>query len=297
MAETLLSPSNVLLFGRKVEDLKIVEPVTLPPGIRKKVDVASTANIPLGADVAGSIDGVAVKNGLRVLLKDQTSTAENGLYKVVRKRLVPLGNKKAPDGTLVLVSGGSAGGGKVFELGNPVSEVSLNSNPRHGPFAENRTGLTGELEQQLLAEQEPCFARIYGFSFEGIFYDLPRPVLFLVHGDGVPVSEVPQAGLAAFRPARAPGEPSLTGLAVADFQFSDDVLAWSYDKADYSIRMDVETGMFEDILLDAMLGGGSDGMDARGMNARGMNARGMNARGMNARGMNARGMNARGNSD
>ena len=94
---------------------------------------------------------------------------------------------------------------------------------------------------------------------------MPRPVLFLVHGDGVPVSEVPQAGLAAFRPARAPGEPSLTGLAVADFQFSDYVLAWSYDKADYSIRMDVETGMFEDILLDAMLGGGSDGMDARGM--------------------------------
>ena len=62
MAETLLSPSNVLLFGRKVEDSKIVQPVTLPPGIRKKVDVASTANIPLGADVAGSIDGVAVKN-------------------------------------------------------------------------------------------------------------------------------------------------------------------------------------------------------------------------------------------
>lgn len=75
-------------------------------------------------------------------------------------------------------------------------------------------------------------------------------------------------------------------------------MVWSYDKADYTIRMDVETGMFEDVLLAAMLGG-SGGFDSAGMNARGMNARGMNARGMNARGMNARGMNARGggNSD
>jgi len=80
-------------------------------------------------------------------------------------------------------------------------------------------------------------------------------------------------------------------------------MVWSYDKADYTIRMDVETGMFEDVLLGAMFDGGgpggfdASGMNARGMNARGMNARGMNARGMNARGMNARGMNARGNSD
>jgi len=82
---------------------------------------------------------------------------------------------------------------------------------------------------------------------------------------------------------------------VADFQFADEVRVWSYDKADYTIRMDVDTGMFEDILLNAVLGG-AGGLEASGMNARGMNARGMNARGMNARGMNARGMNARGGS-
>ena len=86
----------------------------------------------------------------------------------------------------------------------------------------------------------------------------------------------------------------LTGLAAAGFDFADGLRVWSYDKADYTIRMDVDVGMFEDVLLDAALSGGADGMDARGMNARGMNARGMNARGMNARGMNARGMNARG---
>src|SRR5213596_1729257 len=27
-------------------------------------------------------------------------------------------------------------------------------------------------------------ARIYGFSFEGTYYDLPKPAIFLVHGPG-----------------------------------------------------------------------------------------------------------------
>lgn len=202
MTETLLSPSNVLLFGRKVSDIAIVEP---------------------DARTGGKKD------------------------------------------------------------------------PRHGPSAAARKGLAGQLEQQLLARENPVFARIYGFSFEGIYYDLPRPVLFLVHGDGTLATEV--RGETPKR-ARAPGEPSLTGLGAADFDLADDIMAWSYDKADYTIRLDVETGMFEQVLLDAMLGG-PGGFDASGMNARGMNARGMNARGMNARGMNARGMNARGggNSD
>jgi len=135
---------------------------------------------------------------------------------------------------------------------------------------------------------------MYAFTFEGFFYELPRPVLFLVHGPGLPASDAKAGLLGGPRRARAPGEPSLTGLGSADFQFSEDIMVWSYDKADYTIRMDVETGMFEDVLLAAMSGGGPGGFESAGMNARGMNARGMNARGMNARGMNARGMNARG---
>ena len=35
------------------------------------------------------------------------------------------------------------------------------------------------------------------------------------------------------------------------YSFSEDIRVWSYDTADYSIRMDVETGTFEQILLDA----------------------------------------------
>ncbi|WP_206520495.1 MULTISPECIES: hypothetical protein [unclassified Mesorhizobium] len=82
-----------------------------------------------------------------------------------------------------------------------------------------------------------------------------------------------------------------------DFEFADDIMVWSYDKADYTIRMDVETGMFEDVLLAAMLGDGPGGMDAAGMSARGMSARGMSARGMSARGMSARGTRGGNNND
>jgi hypothetical protein len=161
---------------------------------------------------------------------------------------------------------------------------------------ENRKGENRQLERQLF---NGTLARIFGFSYEGTYYDLPRPAIFLVHGDGMPVNAGKDTAKGQDTPARAPGQTSLTGLAAADFDFADSLCVWSYDKADYTIRMDVETGMFEDVLLAAMLGGGPGGMDSAGMNARGMNARGMNARGMNARGMNARGMNARGggNSD
>jgi len=42
----------------------------------------------------------------------------------------------------------------------------------------------------------------------------------------------------------------VSGVASADFQIADDIRVWAYDKADYSIRMDVMTGQFEQILLD-----------------------------------------------
>jgi hypothetical protein len=46
----------------------------------------------------------------------------------------------------------------------------------------------------------------------------------------------------------------VSGVAAADFQIADDIRVWPYDKADYTIRMDVETGMFEQILLDVFFG-------------------------------------------
>ena len=60
----------------------------------------------------------------------------------------------------------------------------------------------------------------------------------------------------------------------------EDLVVWSYDKADYTIRLDVQTGSFEQLLL----GGGPDGPQTRGMSVQGMSVRGMSFRGMSLRG-------------
>jgi hypothetical protein len=83
--------------------------------------------------------------------------------------------------------------------------------------------------------------------------------------------------------ARAIAEPSLSGVVAADFEFADDVRVWSYDKADYTIRMDVETGMFEDVLLDILGGGGPGVSGARVSGARVSGARVSGARVSGAR--------------
>jgi hypothetical protein len=135
---------------------------------------------------------------------------------------------------------------------------SAQGGPTHSPFIVPRTGGDRELEHQLTAENA-AIARIYSFSFEGTYYDLPRPALFLVHGPGLLVTnDSPKDGGGAGDPGRsiAPGEPSLTGVAAADFQFADGIRVWSYDKADHTIRMDVEAGEFESVLLSPFFGDG-----------------------------------------
>lgn len=113
-----------------------------------------------------------------------------------------------------------------------------------GPPAGRGRGQNRFLGRQLADDAR--LARIYGFSYEGIYYELPAPVIFVVHGDGTSVTD----NLPPNQGSRAPRDPDSTGVAVADFQFSNDILYWPYDKADYSIRMDVMTGQLEQILLE-----------------------------------------------
>lgn len=175
--------------------------------------------------------------------------------------------------------------------GERIAEITLKA-PTDGKG--NRAGPVGVLEQQL-TENNPGFARIYGFSFEGAYYHLPHAVLFLVHGDGEPVTN---KDTGQPNDAHAPRKPEIGGVGAADFEYADDIYYWTYDTEDISIRLDAESGRFEEILLSTFLDGGFDpsGINARGINARGINARGINARGINARGINARGINARGGS-
>jgi hypothetical protein len=81
------------------------------------------------------------------------------------------------------------------------------------------------------------FARIYGFAYEGQYYELPRPILFLVYGPGKPAEEnrftVQNVGLAA-----------------KDWTFASDIMMWEFDDKDVSMCLDIESGPMKEILLN-----------------------------------------------
>jgi hypothetical protein len=108
--------------------------------------------------------------------------------------------------------------------GRVVSGLSVN--------LDGHTSLGDNLfVRKQLEASEAKFARIYAFSFEGQYYVLPKPAIFLVHGPGVAADDVP-------------------GVAAKDWNLLGDIQAWSYDKADFSIRLDIETGPLDKILLE-----------------------------------------------
>ncbi|HUF87930.1 MAG TPA: hypothetical protein VMM59_11165 [Thermohalobaculum sp.] len=242
MSESLLSFSEVLLFGRKVEDLQIViaEADSVQAAADQKVSVTTTRNLVDGLAGHQVVDGVLVTTGSKVLVRHHGVT-NNGIYTVGAAGVAWVKSTAAKD-TTVLVEEGDRFNGSVWKQ---ILSQAGRQQFAHVRGSGRGQGWNSELDDQL--GEGACLARIYGFSYEGMFYQLPAPTIFVVHGDGTSVtdSNEPQGHF-----ARAPLNPSKTGVAAADFQFSDDIMYWSYDKADYSIRMDVMTGQLEEILLD-----------------------------------------------
>lgn len=253
MTETLLNLSNILLYGRRVADLNVVDP-NLPSAI--DVTAASRKNITPLSVATKKVDGVKLVDTDTVLVKNQNTKTENGIYAVPASgnwnKTMPAvnaiyrvteGNRNADSLWIVAsVDGGEA----VFQ--------------RLGRGGRRRLGQNSFLETQL---EDACFARVYGFSYEGVYYDLSAPTLFLVHGDGEPAtlpSKAPGAAATDANLARAPRSPSITGIAAADFEIADEIRVWAYDSADMTIRMDVQTGMFEDVLLAPFFGDGGGAM-------------------------------------
>jgi hypothetical protein len=124
----------------------------------------------------------------------------------------------------------------VLLFGRVVEDIEIKSSASSGGLA--RSGVNQLLQNELAAaspEPTPNFARIYAFSYEGHYYDLAKPALFLVHGPGTDVEPTAEH----------------TGLVTDTHEFSTDIKVWAYDKTDLSIRLDPETGTFEQILLEA----------------------------------------------
>ncbi len=109
----------------------------------------------------------------------------------------------------------------------------------------------GRLERALrkVAWDEPTmetnyarFARIYGFSYEGQYYELPRPVLFLVYGPGKEVVDKAATGFTIQQ----------VGLAAKDWRFASDIRMWEVDDKAMSMCIDIESGTIKQILLEPM---------------------------------------------
>ena len=178
--------------------------------------------------------------------------------------------------------------GNVKLIGEPFPELALGANPggptsQGAPGAIAQPGPQGFLDAQLL-DAAARFARIYGFSFEGHYYDLPRPVIMLVHGPGIAV-------------APGPGAPILdTDQAAPDWEFSGNLFQWNYDKTTISIRLDLDSGTLQEILLARALGerATASGSGAYGSGAYGSGAYGSGAYGSGAYGSGAYGRGRQG---
>lgn len=109
-----------------------------------------------------------------------------------------------------------------------------------GAAGSNRNPLTDKLRSEL----KPMLARIYGFSYEGSYYKLDAPYVFLVHGPGTEIVE--------------PASISEVGVEMKDENFLKGVRMWSYDKIDFSVRIEITSGWLEEILLDAAMGHASN---------------------------------------
>jgi uncharacterized protein YjbI with pentapeptide repeats len=157
--------------------------------------------------------------------------------------------------------------------------------------AGNYGDMTGDGNNFLrsqLAAANPCFAKIYAFSFEGAVYVLPRPTIFLVHTGGTPCDGTNRTSM------------DVSGVAAREWEFAKsvggDLSYWIYEKGDFSLRLETEAGPLEQILLAAALRSGADIADRSGANVgirSGANVSGANVSGANVSGANVSGANVR----
>ncbi len=152
------------------------------------------------------------------------------------------------------------GASSVHLFGRTLSDVIIRGGDFHNNVGNPSIGRNQFLKKQFLnleGDKVPdvFLARIFAFAYEGCLYDLNRPALFLVHGAGLEPDDPPpynENGAAEYeRLSRSPGSSARSGVGLQSASFSKDIRVWIYDKGDFSMRLEVETGTLDDILLSA----------------------------------------------
>jgi len=246
MFETLLSPSEIKLYGRVLTALHLLNQ-NAASGATGAVDAArSVIPAPPAASPSAEVVVKAIEDYVADLMKKYCDKKLKEVDPIIAAKLVldaaeaVATTRKVPAGLIAAPTG--------------TAQAVLDAAIDRASDFDYSTQLGGNqfLKQQLLAEGAQL-ARIYGFSFEGHYYDLPKPALLLVHGRGETL-EHGEHGRTTLDAA---------GVMAREWEFSDakigadNVRRWSYDKGDFSIRLDTESGPFEQILLAAILRGGS----------------------------------------
>ncbi len=130
-----------------------------------------------------------------------------------------------------------------------ASDVARGSMPPNRIERTLRRGLFVDKDGKVTNPDEAKqFARIYSFSYEGHYYRLPRPLLFLLEGEGTDVRRAPLNN--KFDRFSA----AYTGVDARDWSFSFDIRVWTVDRKDLAVCLDVEIGNYQEILLDSMVG-------------------------------------------
>jgi hypothetical protein len=106
-----------------------------------------------------------------------------------------------------------------------------------------------------LTSPNATIARIYAFSFQNEFFELVRPALFVVNGDGeIPLwsdADDPKEPRTDDRVRRQYAYPiGLTGLTQMGGNLATELKVWAYDRDDFSVRLDIMTGSYDRILLE-----------------------------------------------
>jgi hypothetical protein len=236
MTENLLTPSVIKLFGRQLNDILFqYDQNTVVRGYNNLLQRQLGQAPPYPPPVALTGDTTQIDQGPPEVLSDTVTNVQ-----LSTSGLIP--------GMTVQ---GQSGGNNVFEDNTVITRIIGPSS-----FVVSPAPIIDDTDIDITAtyDQTPLFARIYGFSFEGTYYGLPRPSIYLVHGPGTPAgnwltnSTIEQAGVAA-------REWDFSGNRFQDIRY------WEYEKGDFSIRLDPEAGPFEQILLAAALRAGADMAD------------------------------------
>ena len=149
----------------------------------------------------------------------------------------------------------------VYLFGKEISDLKIGG-PRPSQGDDLIEKASTNFFRNQFEDRNAKLARIFAFSYEGYMYELARPSLFLVHGPGDD-PDLPAPGNPDLqRLSRAPGRIVRTGVGRQSGEFSMDIRVWVYDRSDFSMRLDVETGTLEHILLNAELDG--EGESGRG---------------------------------